>query len=165
MDEITLNIQNYSDVENMLNNSCSSNKNKTCLNCKTFSEHLETTKIINHPKVFRLVLLRFDNSLHKIDKNIKLNPNLNIFGINFKLTCTINHHGNSIRNGHYTSTVKYNSWWHINDNDVSPASTNFDYNNTAYLAFYIQWSIKWDRRVHQLRSGPLLLALAIVGMV
>ena len=138
LDEITLNIQNYSDVENMLNNSWSSNKNKTCLNCKTFSEHLETTKIINHPKVFRLVLLRFDNSLHKIDKSIKLNPNLNIFGINFKLTCTINHHGNSIRNGHYTSTVKYNSWWHINDNDVSPASTNFDYNNTAYLAFYIQ---------------------------
>ena len=101
-----------------------------------------------------------------LDKQIKIDPALNIFGIQYQLTGIINHHGNSIRNGHYTATVRYKSWWHVNDNNVNPAPSNcFQNNSTAYLAFYRQWSIKWDRRVHQLRSGPLLLALAIVVMV
>ena len=138
LDEVTINIQNHSNLETILNDYWSSKKDKTCLKCKTYAEHLETTKILNHPKVLRLVLLRFDNSLNKIDKSINLNPSLTIFGIKFQLTCIINHHGNSIRNGHYTATVKYNSWWQINDDNVSPASTNSFNSNTAYLAFYRQ---------------------------
>ena len=117
----------------------SSTIEKTCIKCNKYGDHLEKIKILSHPKVLRLVLLRFGNSLQKIDKQIQIDPELNIFGIQYQLTGIINHHGNSIRNGHYTATVRYNSWWHVNDNNVNPAPSNcFQNNSTAYLAFYRQ---------------------------
>ena len=83
LDEVTINGQNHSNVETILNEYCSSKKDKTCLTSKTYAEHLETTKI------FLLVVLPFENSLNKIDKNIELNR-VTIFGIKFQLNCIMN---------------------------------------------------------------------------
>ena len=150
----------------MITSVWSSNLDKTCTKCGIYGNHIETTSILSHPKVLRLVILRFSNTLTKLVNHININPKLNLFGKQFLLMSSINHHGTSIGNGHYTATVKYNSWWNVDDKEVKPSSLNcFKHNNTAYLVFYRQWDEKWDRRVHQLRSGPLLWALAIVGMV
>jgi ubiquitin C-terminal hydrolase len=138
-DELRLAIDNHCNIESMAASYWSSNIEKTCIKCNKYGDHLEKIKILSYPKVLRLVLLRFGNSLQKIDKQIKIDPALNIFGIQYQLTGIINHHGNSIRNGHYTATVRYKSWWHVNDNNVNPAPSNcFQNNSTAYLAFYRQ---------------------------
>ena len=138
-DELRISIQNHSNIAQMVNSVWTSDIEKTCVQCNTYGNHVEKIVMLSHPKVLRLVIMRFSNTLQKINTKININPVLNIFGKQLQLLSSINHHGTSIRNGHYTATVKYNSWWHVNDNDVRPASLNcFKDNNTAYLVFFRQ---------------------------
>ena len=139
MDEITVTTCKYNKINEMINECWTSTIIKKCNQCKINTTHSVQVKIINHPRVFRIVIIRFNNNMEKIDKPININKDILLFGKKLSLLGMINHHGTSLRNGHYTATMHYNSWWHADDNKVIPFSINqLNNNSTAYIIFYRQ---------------------------
>ena len=112
---------------------------KFCSSCKEDTDHIMNTKITHHPRILMIILARFDNTLQKVNMPITIDTSITIFGREFSLMSIINHHGNSQKSGHYTATLKYNSWWTADDNRVQPFSLSCLANSTtSYLVFYKQ---------------------------
>jgi ubiquitin C-terminal hydrolase len=139
MDEITVTSSKYNKTNEMINEYWTSTITKQCIQCKIDTSHSEQIKIINHPRVFTVIILRFDNNMEKIGTPINIKKSILLFGKKLSLLGMINHHGRSVANGHYTATMHYNSWWHADDNKVTPFSIDLLNNNsTAYILFYRQ---------------------------
>lgn len=139
IDELTVNSEKYNNINKMINECWTATIKKVCIYCKVNTAHSTKIKVLKHPRVLRLIVLRFNNNLEKIDKPIDINTNITIFGKKLSLLGMINHHGNNVKNGHYTATVQYNSWWNADDKQITPFSLKLLNNNTtAYLVFYRQ---------------------------
>jgi|APSaa5957512493_1039668.scaffolds.fasta_scaffold12448_1 ubiquitin C-terminal hydrolase len=111
-----------------------------CKKCKTDTKHQKQLSILRFPK-FLIVSFKRYSSTNKINTNVVLPLNIEL-GDNkphlYKLNSLINHHGNNLYSGHYTSILFKNDTMHfLNDENVktskikgSPISDN------VYIAFY-----------------------------
>ena len=139
LEELTLNSETYNNINDMIKEYWTSKFERSCMKCKIDTTHLANTKLLSHPRVLRLLVLRFDNNLAKIEKPININQDITVYGTKFSLLSMINHHGISRKSGHYTATVKYKNWWTADDNNIRPFSLScLSSNKTAYLIFYKQ---------------------------
>ena len=139
LEEISINIQDRQSINKMINDNWHTKLQKFCSSCNKNTNHKLTTKITQHPRILMLLLIRFDNTLKKVDRPISIDTSIDIFGRKFSLMSIINHHGSSRKSGHYTAVVKYNSWWTADDNCIQPFPLSCLTNNTtSYLIFYKQ---------------------------
>ena len=96
-------------------------------------------------------LIKYNNERQRMDDKkikIKISNTINIKNknnedIKFNLVGTINHHGNNMNSGHYTSFVKkkINDWYYCSDNVIKGPFTvnefeNFQKDNKPYIIFY-----------------------------
>lgn len=111
-----------------------------CKKCKKDTRHQKQLTILRFPKILIVSFKRYSTT-DKIKTNVVLPLNIEL-GENrphsYKLTSIINHHGDNLYSGHYTSILFKNEFMHsLNDESVntskikgSPISSN------AYIAFY-----------------------------
>jgi ubiquitin C-terminal hydrolase len=89
----------------------------------------KTTTVYKFPRALIISLKRFNNGSHRIDTDIKLDEKLCFcsegYTYNYNLISTIDHHGNSLNSGHYTTNVRRgNEWYNINDDYISKTCIN-----------------------------------------
>ena len=138
-EEISIKIQSHNSINKMINEYWHTKLQKFCSSCKEDTNHIMNTKITHHPRILMIILARFDNTLQKVNLPIAIDTSITIFGREFSLMSIINHHGNSQKSGHYTATLKYNSWWTADDHRIQPFSLSCLANSTtSYLVFYKQ---------------------------
>ena len=80
MDEITVTSSKYNKTNEMINEYWTSTITKQCIQCKIDTSHSEQIKIINHPRVFTVIILRFDNNMEKIGTPINIKKSIVLFG-------------------------------------------------------------------------------------
>jgi hypothetical protein len=94
---------------------------KDCQACKAKnSNHKQTQTMILRPKVLLLALKRFDNFDNKIFTDVEPCKNLQISSeAKYVLKSVIEHHGNTNRSGHITTTLSVgNTWVKCNDTSI-----------------------------------------------
>lgn len=129
----------------------SQNGIQTCKNCnrKTLTEFTE--KILSLPKVCIFQLQRMGMNLKKNNELVDFpieNLNLSEFLLskkqaeNYDLIAVSNHIGSSVRNGHYTSFVKFflfeQDWYSLDDRNVVKLNKNEIKSPNNYILFYEQ---------------------------
>jgi ubiquitin C-terminal hydrolase len=70
------------------------------------------------PNLLFIVFKRFDNDGKKNNKMIHIPFNFKMSNLQYTLLSVCNHYGNT-QNGHYTSIVRTDNWYEINDDSVN----------------------------------------------
>jgi uncharacterized UBP type Zn finger protein len=108
---------------------------KDCQACKAKnSNHKQTQTMILRPKVLLLALKRFDNYDNKIFTDVKPCKSLQIsHEAKYELKSVIEHHGNTSRSGHITSSLSVsNNWVKCNDTFIN----DFKMPTQGYIFLY-----------------------------
>lgn len=115
-----------------------------CSGCKMNTLALKNTHIVHFPKVLIVHMLKFKNSLSKINTFVEFpveTLDLTEFGGDkkYELRGVVNHYG-TYAFGHYTAYVKSHSgeWMEMNDSIIGPISKDSIVTSAAYLLFYVQ---------------------------
>ncbi len=77
-----------------------------CNRCNNNVVHNCHNKIITYPNILTLVVGRFDNEMHKLTSKLKGGTSLIINDHIYKLKCLIEHHDETINQGHYNATIE-----------------------------------------------------------
>ena len=80
--KITVTSSKYNKNNEMINIYWTSTITKQCIQCKIDTSHSEQIKIINHPRVFTVIILRFDNNMEKIGTPINIKKSILLFDKN-----------------------------------------------------------------------------------
>ncbi len=87
-----------------------------------------------------MLINRFDNCngvLVKLDTKIILDEMIKIGNNTYELVGAVHHHGNYISSGHYTSMVKFDTYYICNDNSIRAKQySEIRCSDTAYMLFY-----------------------------
>ena len=113
-----------------------------CIKCK-HTEHDCNITFMDHPRLLFLVIKRYsfeNNQTNMILDPINVLHDMIIDNVKYELLAVVHHHRSkdgSTGSKHYTCTVKYLDYFHINDSIVETHKSN-ELNNsrTAYLVIY-----------------------------
>lgn len=107
------------------------------LNRFTFDPETQKSKKISR-------FIKFEENLY-IDESIlsKAKSPLQSKERNYTLHSIIQHHGNDINSGHYTSLVRFGKdvWYNFNDENVSKYTTKESLGEQAYILIYIRGDV------------------------
>ena len=90
-----------------------------CNKCNNSSYNINVS-FTDHPRILCLLLMRYtyENGITKMNKvPVKISSEISFDNTNYELISVIHHHRNQ-SSRHYTSTVKYLRYYHINDSVV-----------------------------------------------
>ena len=113
---------------------------KYCIMCNLNTSHQYFKDIHIPPKVLIIVLNRsgFRNGMAIKNKfNVYIDEGFTLKNDTYRLFAIIHHHGDSSRSGHYTSYVKYNTFYLCNDIHIKPLNLSFPLSSqSAYILAY-----------------------------
>ncbi len=93
---------------------------------------------ITMPYILLLLIIRIGNNLRKLTSKLKCSASLKIDNHDYRINSKIEHHGENISRGHYTTTAEYDDKW-LHCNDVFIITTQLSPHLTdSYLLFYVQ---------------------------
>ena len=104
----------------------------------TTHEYIPSTKNIlfgKLPKLLFVVFKRFDNTNHKNNTLISVPLHPCIHNQEYSLLSVCNHYGSST-GGHYTTTVRTNNWYEIDDGSITEISESNVITKNAYCLLF-----------------------------
>ena len=111
-----------------------------CKTCNLDTSHHESLSFDDPPKVLTILVNRFEYNRQskKLKTSITIDKHLNIGSGFYNLCGFIEHHGDSLSSGHYTSRLFYSdSAYLCDDHYISKFNPSIDVNSKlAYLIFY-----------------------------
>ena len=111
----------------------------TCEKCKCENNAKKRFTILKIPNVFVITLKRYTNFGEKKEDIIDYPLLFEIDNIKLELYGMINHYGNHLFCGHYTSYIKHlknDKWYHINDNNIEEINIDTIDKSNVYMLFY-----------------------------
>ena len=111
-----------------------------CNNCNNSSYNINVS-FTDHPRILCLLVMRYtyENGITKMNKvPVKISSEISFDNTNYELISVIHHHRNQ-NSRHYTSTVKYLRYYHVNDSVVECQKLeDLEKSQSAYLVMYRQ---------------------------
>ena len=114
---------------------------KSCLKCKRDTLHVGSSNFLQPPRYLIITIGRFENKHGILTKNrtlIPLDQQITSGPFNFRLQATIDHHGQFMSSGHYTTSVFCCSKvFYCNDGRVTIYNEdNIRDSHTVYIMIY-----------------------------
>ena len=114
---------------------------KTCQTCKQETFHDSHTTVWHQPSISIILINRFQHLgdvVRKVHSTMYCSPIISLPGFAGELIAFIEHTGEGVTSGHYTSYVRSaNSWFFCNDDRVSiNNSDHIFHSNKSYILFY-----------------------------
>ena len=115
---------------------------KNCVSCNNDTSHYESISFEYPPKVLTVLLNSFEFLQHsrKLKTNVTINKQLTFNSDLYDLVGVIEHHGNTLSSGHYTSRLYYpDAAYNCDDHNISNFNHSIVLNSQkAYITFYIR---------------------------
>ena len=131
-----------SGIDILIENSLSGTLIKNCVSCNNDTSHYESISFEYPPKVLTILLNRFEFLQHsrKLKTNVTINKHLTFNSDLYDLVGVIEHHGNTLSSGHYTSRLYYpDAAYNCDDHNISNFNHSIVLNSQkAYITFYIR---------------------------
>ena len=113
-----------------------------CNKCNRDTSHYESLNFDDPPKVLTILINRFEYSRHsrKLKTSITIDKHLKIGSGTYDLCGFIEHHGDSLSSGHYTSKLFYSDSAYLCDDRYIKKFNHSTVINSklAYLVFYVK---------------------------
>lgn len=125
-------------IGGMVSDCMTSNLKKICNRCHMDTDHDTTYTFEYPPEILMVVINRFDytTARNKNNYSICLDREILIASYQYNLIACINHHGDTITSGHYTSNIFYTGSAYIcNDLQIKPLNYSGP-SNSVYMVFY-----------------------------
>ena len=133
-----------SGIDILIENSLSGTLIKNCVSCNNDTSHYESISFEYPPKVLTILINRFEFLQHsrKLKTNVTINKHLTFNSDLYDLVGVIEHHGNTLSSGHYTSRLYYpDAAYNCDDHNISNFNHSIVLNSQkAYITFYIRKS-------------------------
>ncbi len=108
-----------------------------CNKCNNNVFHNCHNNFITYPNILTLVVRRFDNYMHKLTSKLNGGTSLIINDHTYQLKYLIEHHGETINQGHYSVTIEEEGRW-LNCNDLVIKHTRLPAHlSNGYKLFYV----------------------------
>ena len=128
-------------ISKLIQGSFTVSLSKKCNSCGTDTDHFERTRLLQPPQFVVILINKFRTEggiCQKDQTPISIENNICINGFPFLLLAIIEHHGITIRSGHYTATLVSNGKLYTCDDNLisSTSATDSFESKTAYMVFY-----------------------------